>query len=111
MTMKTVLVSSLLSLAAGAITLAQSPGAFSATGNMIIPRWGHTATLLLNGKVLITGGFKLSSGATTASAEIYDPETGTFTATGSMAISRAEHAAILLPNGRVLIVGMNIGFN
>jgi hypothetical protein len=62
-----------------------------------------TATLLSDGRVLITGG--MTGGGAVASAELYDPKTGTFSATGSMATSRYGHTATLLSDGRVLIAG------
>src|SRR6185369_11802338 len=64
----------------------------------------HTATLLQNGKVLVTGGYG-TSWALLSSAELYDPATGTWTVTGSMAHGRYSHTAALLPNGKVLVVG------
>lgn len=63
-----------------------------------------TATLLKNGKVLVTGGRGLSYSAI-ADADLYDPATGTFSATGNMVLPRAGHVATLLPNGNVLITG------
>jgi hypothetical protein len=69
----------LLVLAGFAATgAAQSLGTFSPTGNMTIARSGHTATLLRDGRVLITGG-NLDR---LVSAELYDPASGTFTAVG-----------------------------
>ena len=80
---------------------------FTATGSMMVPRASHTATLLADGKVLITGGH-VGRGAAVqiyATAELYDPATGTFRPTGAMTHIRHKHSAALLPDGRVLING------
>jgi galactose oxidase-like protein len=91
-------------------TAAQRPGTFIPTGNMTTPRIFHTATLLLSGKVLITGGFDQpwlqgTKPTRLASAELFNPETGAFTPTGNMTTGRASHSATLLADGRVLIAG------
>ena len=78
-------------------------GQFSSTGSLITARRAHTATLLPNGKVLVTGG-RLPP-AYFASAELYDSNAGLFSSTGSMATSRAFHTATLLANGKVLVAG------
>jgi hypothetical protein len=79
-------------------------GTFTATGSMAAVRAYHDATLLADGRVLVTGGAD-ESGTEVPSAEIYDPKTGTFTAAGTMTIARVYHTATLLADGRVLIVG------
>src|SRR5262249_56054413 len=80
---------------------------WTATGSMATARANHTATLLLNGQVLVAGGYDFPN--LLASAELYDPATGVWAATGSMATARSLHTATLLPNGKVLVVG-NYGF-
>jgi hypothetical protein len=85
---------------ASAPAVAQS---WSQTGNLNLGRFGHTATLLPNGKVLVAGG-----DGTGNSAELYDPFTGIWIQTGNLNMGRDSHTATLLPNGKVLIAG---GYN
>ena len=77
-------------------------GTFTATGAMTQVRYGHTAALLNNGHVLLTGGF---NGQPVPSAELFDPTTGSFSPTGSMGTPRADHTATLLNDGTVLVAG------
>src|SRR6185503_9571744 len=84
---------------------AGAPFEFEETGNLLTGRLGHTATLLLNGKVLVAGGY---NGLYLTSAQLYEPASGTWTATGSLGTGRLGHTATLLPNGKVLVAG---GYN
>ncbi len=100
---------SLLAIGLAASTAAPalaSSGNFSTTGSMNVARDGHTATLLANGEVLVTGGFNYTDGFLT-SAELYNPAKGKWTLTGSTSVSRSGDSALLLPNGEVLVAGGN----
>ncbi len=83
---------------------------FAATGAMALPRAGHTATTLQDGRVLVVGGRDSTCAYTCGqrtwrNAELYDPATGTFSPAGAPAQARFNHTATLLPDGRVLIAG------
>jgi len=69
----------------------------------------HSAILLANGMVLVTGGYNSSSGYL-ASAELYNPTSGTWTRlAGTMSTERSQHTAVLLLNGKVLVAGRGGG--
>jgi hypothetical protein len=91
------------------------PSGFRWVDSMSLPRSGHTATLLPDGRVLIAGGdacsiFSIIEGEDSdpcplEEAELFDPSSGAFASTDSMMAKRVAHTATLLPNGMVLIAG------
>ncbi len=78
---------------------------FSATGSMLTLRISHSASLLPDGRVLITGGNN------TALAEVYDPVTGVFSATAGTATGDRDigGASTLLNSGGILVTGGQAG--
>ncbi|GAB5521742.1 MAG: hypothetical protein RhofKO_39930 [Rhodothermales bacterium] len=70
------------------------------------PRYGHTATRLLSGDVLVTGGATNESDGGTTKAFLVDDLTGQVTLLpASLNEPRVGHTATLVPDGRVFILG------
>lgn len=92
-------------------------GSWTATGSLAVARYGHTATLLANGRVLVVGGASGGGGLGEVKAEVFDAETGTWSDAGSLATGRFAHTATLLDGpscrsssrpaycGKVLVAG------
>ena len=78
-------------------------GMWRRTGALHIGRGKHTATLLHDGRVLVTGG--VSEYVPVASCEIYDPGMETWTDASPMQVAREGHSATLLADGCVLVTG------
>ena len=70
-------------------------------------RYYHTASLLPNGNVLITGGN--SSIGITTNTELYNPSTRLWTVTTSMNYPRYAHAATVLNNETVFVTSGQSG--
>jgi len=84
-----------------------STGTFTATGDMTA-EWADTATLLPDGRVLITRGNPDGPPPFLSSADLYDPSSGTFTAAGYTIVNHTGPTATLLMSGKVLIAGGDI---
>src|SRR5260370_11103022 len=98
------------------IDLNSSTPAWKYTGSMAYGRKLHTATLLPDGKVLVTGGTQGSEDPNTNSSnpayasEMWDPATGAWSTMASMTVFRGYHSiAALLPAGRRLSAGREFG--
>jgi hypothetical protein len=74
---------------------------------MAVARAGHTATLLADGRVLVTGGENgtAEESGTQTTAEVWDPSTNKFSSTAPMHEARREHTAVRLADGRVAVDG------
>jgi hypothetical protein len=86
-------------------------GNFSLTGAPVVLRFGHTATLLPDGTVLVAGGFTFGSTSNSGvpvpvtDSEIYNPATGAFSKGPTMRTARSQHTATPMPDGSVLFLG------
>jgi hypothetical protein len=80
-------------------------GSVTPSGAMVVPRLGHTATLLADGRVLVVGGEDSAEFMPLADAEAYDETTASFTQAGSMLEERWGHTTTLLADHQVLVVG------
>jgi large repetitive protein len=82
-------------------------GSVTTVGPMVHPRYGHTATLLDDGRVLIAGGDVSIGGSPNADppAELFDPASGSFRDIGPLQYARLYHQATVLEDGKVLLTG------
>jgi hypothetical protein len=70
---------------------------------MSFARRRHTATRLLDDRVLIAGGWGTGNSAQTV--EIFDPILSTFAPAAQQMATRSQHTATLIGDGRVLLAG------
>lgn len=95
-----------------------SDGTWTSTGNLTTGRGGHTALLLPNERVLVTGGrqdffvvggqigVKGQNGTVLTSSEVFTPQEGTWSvAAANLSAARFNHTATLLPDNRVVVIG------
>lgn len=74
---------------------------------MNYPRYGYAASVLMDGRVLVAGGFTTvgPSATITDTCELYDEGTDSWTVTDPLSLARAYHTATLLNDGRVMVCG------
>jgi N-acetylneuraminic acid mutarotase len=82
---------------------ADDPTRFVSTGKLSQARFGHTATLLPDGRVVVVGGE--TTAAPALAIQAFDPATGEWTTLADLPSKRENHTTTLLADGRLLVVG------
>ena len=98
------LLTACVTLVIATLVVASSSHQVEPLDSLVVPRTGHAATALSDGKIMITGG-RDHDGNLIAAAEIFDPETQTSTASATLSTARVDHTATVLTDGRVLVAG------
>lgn len=80
-----------------------APANWSNTGDMVVARFNHHASLLPDGRVLVVGGSPQP--VRPLDTEIFDLATGTWTWAGGMITPRSQAKTVTLPDDRVLVMG------
>src|SRR5688572_7691601 len=97
---------SLLAACAALLLIAAPAGAAITPGwapaaDLRLPRAGHAAVLLDNGKILVAGG----DSTTKTTVELFDPATNTWSTAAPMHSPRSFFPMLKLPGGKVLVAG------
>jgi len=79
-------------------------GRWATVASLAQPRFGHSANLLQDGRVLLASG-TAGSGIMLPSAELYDRARDSWASTGDVILPRQGHRSVTLTDGSSLIVG------
>jgi hypothetical protein len=70
---------------------------------LVVPRDGHTANVISDGRVVLVGGYPGEGGGVLSSIEVVSPDSGS--AQLNLAQARGGHASAVITGGQVLVVG------
>jgi hypothetical protein len=77
--------------------------AWTSVPSMTKARTGHAGALLLDGRVLVCGGYDQTTSL--ASTEIFDPLTDTWSGSGALTEDRGNHTVTRIPSGELIAIG------
>ena len=98
------LLTACVTLVIATLVVASSSHQVEQLDSLVVPRTGHAATALSDGRIMITGG-RDYAGNLVAVSEIFDLETQTSTANATLTTARVDHTATRLADGRILVAG------